>query len=52
MPVCKISKQLDNLKSFDQITLLYLNDGIYKYIYVYIYIYIYIYIHTNTVQTF
>ena len=32
LPACKISKQLDIFKHFDQITLLYLNGGVYNYI--------------------
>ena len=43
LPACKISKQLDNFKNFDQIDLLYLNGGVYNSI-------ITKYIHINTVQ--
>ena len=43
LPAFKISKQLVNFKNFDQVTLLYLNGGVYNSI-------ITIYIHINTVQ--
>ena len=41
LPACKISKQLDNFKNFDQITILYLNGGVYNSIIISNYFYIY-----------